>query len=284
MTVLRLVVLGLILAASHYRTFSLIHGYSAPLEAYKNLEHHEDVGVLVTTCCQATVALNLLQEREGCFDLVISNFHMLDMDGFKLLEHVGLELDLPVIMMSGDGRTSAVMRGVKHGACDYLIKPVRLEELKNVWQHIVRKRWSGNRDVATKTAAALAIASFVLRKTDPSYSRLLSRRAISISMLISDAHMPDMDGFKLLEHVRLEMDLPVIRTDGNWKIQKKRKDAKEEEDEGELENDNLSTSKKPRVVWSVELHKQFVTAMNQLGIDSMNFEKIFMVRKDFWCH
>ncbi|KAF9608777.1 hypothetical protein IFM89_011398 [Coptis chinensis] len=45
MTVLKPVVLGLILVASHYRTFSLIHGYSAPLEAYKHLEHHEDVGV-----------------------------------------------------------------------------------------------------------------------------------------------------------------------------------------------------------------------------------------------
>ena len=28
--------------------------------------------------------------------------------------------------------------------------------------------------------------------------------------VISDVHMPDMDGFKLLELVGLEMDLPVI--------------------------------------------------------------------------
>ena len=26
--------------------------------------------------------------------------------------------------------------------------------------------------------------------------------------------------------------------------------------------------KKPRVVWSVEMHQQFVNAVNQLGIDS----------------
>ncbi|KAF9605044.1 hypothetical protein IFM89_013714 [Coptis chinensis] len=71
---------------------------------------------------------------------------------------------------------------------------------------------------------------------------------------------------------------------GYRQAKKKRKDAKEEEDEGELENDDLSTSKKPRVVWSVELHQQFVTAVNQLGIDNMNFEKIFMVRKEFCCH
>lgn len=42
--VLRPVVLGIILCASHGRTFSLIHGYSAPLEIYKHLEHHEESG------------------------------------------------------------------------------------------------------------------------------------------------------------------------------------------------------------------------------------------------
>lgn len=51
----------------------------------------------VTTCSQATVALNLLREKRGCFDVVLSDVHMPDMDGFKLLELVGLEMDLPVI-------------------------------------------------------------------------------------------------------------------------------------------------------------------------------------------
>ncbi|KAK2986597.1 hypothetical protein RJ640_004353, partial [Escallonia rubra] len=42
---IRPLVLGLILCASHARTFSLIHGYSAPLEIYKHLEHHGDAGL-----------------------------------------------------------------------------------------------------------------------------------------------------------------------------------------------------------------------------------------------
>ncbi|KAJ6676071.1 ALPHA-12-MANNOSYLTRANSFERASE ALG9, partial [Salix purpurea] len=41
---IRPVVLGLILSASHARTFSLINGYGAPLETYKILEHYDDVG------------------------------------------------------------------------------------------------------------------------------------------------------------------------------------------------------------------------------------------------
>ncbi|PSS05865.1 Dol-P-Man:Man(6)GlcNAc(2)-PP-Dol alpha-1,2-mannosyltransferase [Actinidia chinensis var. chinensis] len=40
---LRPLVLGLILCSSHARTFSLINGYSAPLEIYKHLEYHDDV-------------------------------------------------------------------------------------------------------------------------------------------------------------------------------------------------------------------------------------------------
>ena len=38
--------------------------------------------------------------------------------------------------MSANGETSAVMKGIKHGACDYLLKPVRIEELKNIWQQL----------------------------------------------------------------------------------------------------------------------------------------------------
>jgi CheY-like chemotaxis protein len=51
----------------------------------------------VTTCGKATEALSLLREDINKFDLVISDVYMPDMDGFKLLELVGLEMDLPVI-------------------------------------------------------------------------------------------------------------------------------------------------------------------------------------------
>ena len=51
-------------------------------------------------------------------------------------------------VMSSNGDTPNVLRGVTHGACDYLIKPVRLEELRNLWQHVVRrKRQVGRRRI-----------------------------------------------------------------------------------------------------------------------------------------
>ncbi|XP_057478311.1 two-component response regulator ORR21-like [Actinidia eriantha] len=184
----------------------------------------------VTTCSQATVALNLLREKRGCFDVVLSDVHMPDMDGFKLLEHVGLEMDLPVIMMSADGRTSAVMRGIRHGACDYLIKPIREEELKNIWQHVVRKRWNENKE-----------------------------HEHSGSLDDNDRHKRGNDDAEYASSV-------YEGAEGLLKAQKKRRDAKEEDD-GDLDSDDPATAKKPRVVWSVELHQQFVSAVSQLGID-----------------
>ncbi|XP_052725088.1 two-component response regulator ORR21 isoform X6 [Vigna angularis] len=92
---------------------------------------------------------------------------------------------------------------------------------------------------------------------------LLRERKGCFDVVLSDVHMPDMDGYKLLEHVGLEMDLPVITE--VVKAPKKRSSLKEEDIE--LESDDPATSKKPRVVWSVELHQQFVSAVNQLGLD-----------------
>ncbi|XP_011021760.1 PREDICTED: two-component response regulator ARR1-like [Populus euphratica] len=184
----------------------------------------------VTTCSQATAALKLLRERKGCFDVVLSDVHMPDMDGFKLLELVGLEMDLPVIMMSADGRTSAVMRGIKHGACDYLIKPIREEELKNIWQHVIRKKWNENKE--QEHSGSFEDNDWYKRGNDD------TENASSVN-----------EG-----------------AEGVLKGQKKRNIAKEEDD-NELEIDDPSASKKPRVVWSVELHQQFVSAVNQLGID-----------------
>ena len=69
----------------------------------------------VTTGSQATIALNILREKKDCFDIVLSDARVPGMIDYKL-EHVGLETDLPIIMMSSDGRTSAVMRD-SHSWC-----------------------------------------------------------------------------------------------------------------------------------------------------------------------
>lgn len=187
----------------------------------------------VTKCNRAEIALKLLQENRNGYDIVISDVHMPDMDGFKLLEQVGLQMDLPVIMMSADDSKNVVMKGVTHGACDYLIKPVRIEALKNIWQHVVRKKKHEWREKDFEQSGSVE------------------------------------DGERQLKPLE-DVDYSSSATEGSWKNPKKRKD---EDDEPE-DKDDTSTLKKQRVVWSVELHQQFVAAVNQLGIDKAVPKKI----------
>lgn len=45
------------------------------------------------------------------------------------------------VMCEEDGETSCrVMKGVTIGACDYLVKPIRVKVLRNIWQHVVRSK------------------------------------------------------------------------------------------------------------------------------------------------
>lgn len=74
----------------------------------------------VTATSQARTALNMLRENRNRFDLIISDVHMPDMDGFKLLELVGLEMDLPVISKQEELELSLIYSLI----CDVLLLPI----------------------------------------------------------------------------------------------------------------------------------------------------------------
>ena len=139
------------------------------------------------------------------------------------------------VVLSINGDTKLVMKGITHGACDYLLKPVRIEELKNIWQHVIRRKKFDSKD----------------RNNCGNQEKL---------------HSGSVEGGPGSAGTLL---------DQNGKLNKKRKDQDEEEveehDENGPDNDDPSNQKKPRVVWSVDLHRKFVAAVNQLGIDSRFF-------------
>ncbi|KAI0510754.1 hypothetical protein KFK09_011363 [Dendrobium nobile] len=84
-------------------------------------------------------ALELLRANIGNYDIVLIDLNLTCMDGFELLGNVSREISLPVIMLSAYSDFQNVMKGIKYGAIDYLVKPVRLEELKVIWKHVVKK-------------------------------------------------------------------------------------------------------------------------------------------------
>ncbi|KAJ4896572.1 hypothetical protein Rs2_23366 [Raphanus sativus] len=94
----------------------------------------------MTIYADAESALAFLRNREHEINLVIWDFHMPGTNGIQALKIICTEMDLPVLIMSDDDRTTSVMEAMVHGACYYVTKPVRKEVLANIWQHIVRKR------------------------------------------------------------------------------------------------------------------------------------------------
>jgi len=107
------------------------------------------------------------------------------------------------------------MTGIKHGACDYMVKPVRLEQLRGIWTHVVKNS-----------------------KTDHPVRKL-----------------PSGDGDKVEK----------VGANHTKKYSRKNKKAVDVADE---DNENTSTQKKQRVQWCGELHRKFVEAINQIGMDS----------------
>ncbi|KAI3958987.1 hypothetical protein MKX01_023663 [Papaver californicum] len=106
----------------------------------------------VTKESSAESAVDLLKENKNNFDIVITDVQLEigKKDGFRLLEIIGLEMDIPVIMMSSSNDYDTVMKGVKHGACDYIVKPASLKEIQNIYQHVIRKNESSLTDMKSE--------------------------------------------------------------------------------------------------------------------------------------
>jgi EAL domain-containing protein (putative c-di-GMP-specific phosphodiesterase class I)/CheY-like chemotaxis protein len=73
------------------------------------------------------------------YDVVVSDLHMPGLDGLALLRAVrAVDLDLPVILVTGDPDVSSAAQAVEHGAFRYLTKPVDCDGLVRTAQLAAR--------------------------------------------------------------------------------------------------------------------------------------------------
>ncbi|KAK9713641.1 hypothetical protein RND81_06G041700 [Saponaria officinalis] len=87
-------------------------------------------------------AWEILKKRHNNIDLVLTELDLPSISGYALLtlimEHDACK-NIPVIMMSSQDSISMVLKCILKGAADFLIKPVRKNELKNLWRHVWRR-------------------------------------------------------------------------------------------------------------------------------------------------
>jgi len=74
-------------------------------------------------------------------NVIVSDIMMPGLDGVSLLEKVGeVDHDLPVILMTSKPATDTAVRAVRHRAFEYLIKPVKEDNLRQSVRRALRYR------------------------------------------------------------------------------------------------------------------------------------------------
>ncbi|XP_018452310.1 two-component response regulator-like APRR3 isoform X1 [Raphanus sativus] len=96
----------------------------------------------VTAVPDVLEAWTVLEDENSCIDLVLTEVVMPVNSGTgllsKIMSHKTLK-NIPVIMMSSHDSMVLVFKCLSSGAVDFLVKPIRKNELKNLWQHVWRR-------------------------------------------------------------------------------------------------------------------------------------------------
>ncbi|PKA66924.1 Two-component response regulator-like PRR73 [Apostasia shenzhenica] len=107
------------------------------------------VGALLRNCSYEVTAVatgleawKVLEELTNNIDLVLTEVVMPCLSGIgllcKIMSHKTRK-NVPVIMMSSNDSMGIVFKCLSKGAVDFLVKPIRKNELKNLWQHVWRR-------------------------------------------------------------------------------------------------------------------------------------------------
>uniref|UniRef100_A0A2K1YY18 Uncharacterized protein n=1 Tax=Populus trichocarpa TaxID=3694 RepID=A0A2K1YY18_POPTR len=99
-------------------------------------------GYEATAVANGLQAWKLLQDLTNHIDLVLTEVAMPCLSGIGLLSNIMSHKtcrNIPVIMMSSHDSMNVVFRCLSKGAVDFLVKPIRKNELKILWQHVWRR-------------------------------------------------------------------------------------------------------------------------------------------------
>ncbi|KAM7268782.1 hypothetical protein ACFE04_010948 [Oxalis oulophora] len=193
---------------------------------------------------------------QGGIDLVVTDLHMPGMNGFELQEIIQLEFKLPVIIMSSDDQESVILDSMERGAALYLSKPLKPNDLKNVWQYaLLAKQF--------KLPA-------ILGPINGGRSKINQERRGSIigwnEKLINDEVLKS--GSSSLINVEMR---------GTKKRKSYERRIKEIDLEFDEQNNINIVPKKTKVVWTSSLHTKFLQAMHEIGFQKAVPKKILEV-------
>ena len=94
------------------------------------------LGLEVTTALTGKVALTRAKEQSP--DLILLDVMLPDMDGYEIcreLRHIPETSMTPIIFVSAVSSEKHIQRAMSAGGTDYLVKPLSMDDLRNLVSH-----------------------------------------------------------------------------------------------------------------------------------------------------
>ena len=126
-------------------------------------------------------------------DVLFADIRMPGLSGLELLQVVPeISPDTKVVIISGYAEFSYAQEAVQHHAFDYLLKPIKEEELSRVMNAILRDRGEGSEEDEEKAPVSEKMIDNVITEIREHYMEDISLTSLSTKYNISMGHLSKM--------------------------------------------------------------------------------------------
>lgn len=105
---------------------------------------------------RVSAGADLLLRHRGA-DMVLLDLGLTDGDGFDVLRKLRQVSSVPVLVITARADERSIVRGLHLGADDYLVKPVRLQELLARMDAVARRQGNATEEATEVTVAGIRI-------------------------------------------------------------------------------------------------------------------------------
>jgi len=155
----------------------------------------EHFGYRVHLSFSATGGLDII--RQNKVDIVISDINMPGVNGIELAKKVmAMYLDIPVVLVTGVHDLSLVKHALKLGVSDYIVKPIKIDEIPVVIErNLERKRLEARRIQENKAEILFKALKALMRALDAKdpYTSGHSQRVVRLAMRMAEELQLDPD-------------------------------------------------------------------------------------------